>query len=356
MPDGISDLLIAWFAQHKRNMPWRGQADPYAVWISEIMLQQTRVDTVIPYFLRWMEHFPDAASLCTATEEEVLKQWEGLGYYSRARNLHKTAKIIVHEYGGEFPSNVEILQTLPGIGRYTAGAVASIALGQDEPVLDGNVRRVLARIFDISLPARSSEAEEIFWELAARLIPHGKAGDFNQAMMDLGATICIPRNPNCTECPISNQCEANRLGIQNERPVFSARTPIPHLKVTAGIIQRNGQVFLARRPSKGLLGGMWEFPGGKCEPGEDLPDCLQRELLEELGVTVRVGDAFGVYEHAYTHYRVTLHAFLCSLEKGEPRAIEASEIRWVCPEDLPNLPMGKLDRQISRRIIASMNG
>ena len=352
MPDGISERLLSWYSRHGRGLPWRNRTDPYTVWISEIMLQQTRVDTVIPYFQRWMSRFPDLASLAAASEEEVLRQWEGLGYYSRARNLHKTAKIIIKDYDGKFPAGRVVLQKLPGIGRYTAGAIASIAFGQDEAALDGNVRRVLARIFNVSLPARSREAETLFWGLAGRLIPPGKADQFNQAVMDLGATICTPRNPNCPACPVSSLCEANQLGIQEQRPVFETRQFIPHLIVTAGVIQRDGYVFLARRPPNGLLGGMWEFPGGKCEHGEGLPVCLKRELLEELGVEVQVGEAFGVYEHAYTHFSVTLHAFLCQLEKGEPQAFEASEIRWVCPKDLASLPMGKLDRQISRSILS----
>ena len=168
--------------------------------------------------------------------------------------------------------------------------------------------------------------------------------------MDLGALICTPRTPACPECPLMDICEANQLGLQEQRPVFEARPPVPHLTVTAGVIRRGAQVFLARRPSAGLLGGMWEFPGGKCEPGETLPDCLKRELLEELGIEVEVGQAFGVYEHAYTHFSVTLHAFLCRLTIGEPRPIEASEIRWVPPDDLTAFPMGKLDRQIARRL------
>ncbi len=355
MPDGLSDLLITWYAQHGRSLPWRASIDPYAIWVSEIMLQQTRVDTVIPYYLRWMKRFPHIAVLSEAPEEEVLRQWEGLGYYSRARNMHQTARLILSEYGGKFPSEVRLLQSLPGIGRSTAGAIASIAFGQDEPVLDGNVRRVLARIFNVNQPARSREAQARFWELATRLIPHGKAGQFNQAMMDLGAAICTPRRPNCAACPLASQCEARQLGIQEALPVFAARAPLPHLTVTAGIIRRDGCLFLARRPSKGLLGGMWEFPGGKCEPGEDLSTCLQRELMEELGITVQVGQAFGVYQHAYTHYRVTLHAFLCNLIDSEPRALVASEIRWVPPQELANLPMGKLDRQISQRILASLD-
>lgn len=354
MPEGIAERLTAWYTRHARRLPWRENTDAYRVWVSEIMLQQTRVETVIPYYQRWMEHFPTVTALAEAPEEAVLKLWEGLGYYSRARNLHKTAQVVVREYGGVFPAEAEQLRKLPGIGRYTAGAIASIAFGKDEPVLDGNVRRVLARIFDISLPARSKEAEALFWELAAGLIPPGQASLFNQAVMDLGATICTPRNPNCPVCPVNDLCKANRLGIQEQRPVLEKRAPTPHLVVTAGVIRRDGLVFLARRPSKGLLGGMWEYPGGKCEPGETLPACLQRELMEELGIEVQEDEPFGVYEHAYTHFSVTLHAFQCRIHQGEPQALHASEIRWVRPEELTKLPMGKIDRQISQRILAEL--
>ncbi len=352
MPDGIAERLTTWYARHARSLPWRERSDAYAVWISEIMLQQTRVETVIPYFQRWMEHFPTVQALAAASEQDVLKLWEGLGYYSRARNLHQTARVVVSDYNGQFPSETDQLRKLPGIGRYTAGAIASIAFGRDEPVLDGNVRRVLARIFDISLPARSKVAEALFWELAEQLIPSGQASEFNQAVMDLGATICTPRSPNCPVCPVNDLCEANRLGIQDQRPVLEKRAPTPHLVVTAGVLRRGETIFLARRPSKGLLGGMWEYPGGKCEPGETLPECLKRELMEELGIQVQVGEPFGVYEHAYTHFSVTLHAFQCQIEQGEPQPLHASEIRWVKPEELPDLPMGKIDRQISRRILA----
>jgi A/G-specific adenine glycosylase len=351
MPGGISQRLLAWYAQNARTLPWRGGTDAYAVWVSEIMLQQTRVDTVIPYFLRWMERFPDVASLAAASEEEVLRLWEGLGYYSRARNLHKTARLILAEYQGKFPADTALMRRLPGIGRYTAGAIASIAFGQNEPALDGNIRRVLARLYDVSLPEHSPEAEKRFLELAAGLLPPGRAGDFNQALMDLGAMVCTPRSPDCPACPLAALCTANQLGIQAQRPVREARKAVPHILVTAGVIRRGNSVVLARRLPGGLLGGMWEYPGGKCEPGETLPDCLKRELMEELGVSVNVGEELGVYEHAYTHLRVTLHTFVCTLEAGEPQALHASEIRWVRPHELADLPMGKIDRQISRRLL-----
>jgi len=350
MKTDIAARLLNWYHHLGRDLPWRVQASPYRTWISEIMLQQTRVETVIPYFESWMERFPDIHSLAEASEEEVLRLWEGLGYYSRARNLHAAAKEIVQEYHGLMPDDRRKLEKLPGIGRYTAAAITSIAFGLDEVALDGNVRRVLARLFDVSLPSRSNEATNLFRDIAEGLLPHGQAGDFNQAMMDLGALICTPRSPLCMRCPLNDLCQAYRLGVQDSRPVMSARPKIPHYNVTAAVIQRDGKFLIARRPSEGLLGGMWEFPGGKQETGEDLVMCLKREIREEMDVSISILAPFGVYQHAYTHFRVTLHAFLCSLEEGEPRALEASQIAWVVPRDLASYPMGKLDRQIANKI------
>ncbi len=346
----IASRLLDWYAQNKRSLPWRGHPDPYAVWVSEIMLQQTRVETVIPYFERWMAHFPSIASLADAGEQDVLRAWEGLGYYSRARNLHKAARLVVEKYGGILPPDRSELEKLPGIGRYTAGAIASIAFGQDEAALDGNIRRVLARVFAMRLPARSKEGEARLWELAQNSLPAGRAGDFNQALMDLGTAICTPLKPVCLVCPLSEVCQASAEGLQETLPVLEPAAPLPHYTVTAAVIQLDGRVLIARRPSKGLLGGLWEFPGGKLEPGESLPDGLKREIVEELAASISVGQPFGVYQHAFTHFKITLHAFLCRLEAGEPQPIEASEIAWVEVGDLANYPMGKVDRQISLKL------
>ena len=315
-----------------------------------MMLQQTQVNSVIPYFLRWMERFPDLPALAAASEQEVLALWEGLGYYSRARNLLKAARIIAANHGGALPTERQTLETLPGIGRYTAGAIASIAFGRDEPALDGNIRRVLARLFDVSLPARSPAGERRLWELAAESLPPGRAGDFNQALMDLGSAICTPRAPTCLLCPLSENCLARANGVQEQRPVTQPRAPVPHLTVAAGILERDGKILIAQRPAEGLLGGMWEFPGGTQEDGEDLPACLRRELREELGIGVEVAEPFGIYQHAYTHFKVTLHAFFCRLTEGEPQPLEATELRWVTVPELKNFPMGKIDRRIARNL------
>ena len=353
--DEIARRLLDWYGRHARRLPWRDQPEPYRVWVSEIMLQQTRVETVIPYFERWMQRFPTLESLASAAEQDVLQAWEGLGYYSRARNLHRASRQVMEEHQGQIPSDREALERLRGIGRYTAGAIASIAFGKDEPALDANIRRVLARVFNVAVPARSPEGERILWGLARDVLPSGAAGDFNQALMDLGSSICTPRAPACLLCPIEAGCQARALGVQEARPVLEARQAVPHYTVTAAVIQSGGQVLIARRPSNGLLGGMWEFPGGKVEQGETLPECLRREILEELGVSIEVGAPFGVYQHGYTHFKVTLHAFCCQVLEGEPQALHASEVRWVPPEALGTFPMGKIDRQISARIQADAN-
>jgi len=353
--DRFSKLLLTWYARQGRKLPWRGSLNPYAVWVSEIMLQQTRVETVIPYFERWMEHFPGIADLAAASEQDVLSVWEGLGYYSRARNLHKAALIVMEVYAGELPGDLLELRSLPGIGRYTVGAIASMAFGQDVATLDANIRRILARVFDVAQSADSAPGEDILWNLADTHLPKGQAGDYNQALMDLGATICLSKRPRCLLCPLRGLCRAYQLGIQEQRPVLKPKAVVPHYIVCAAVIQRDGKVLLAKRPSKGLLGGMWEFPGGKIEVNETLEDCLRREIREELDASIQVGEPFGVYQHAYTHFSITLHAFFCKLIDGEPRPIEAAELAWVKPGELSKYPMGKVDRQIARKLVLREN-
>jgi A/G-specific adenine glycosylase len=346
--------VLDWYAIHARDLPWRSRNDPYAVWVAEIMLQQTRVETVIPYYERWMERFPGVEDLAKAELQEVLQLWEGLGYYGRARNLHEAARLVLERYGGKLPKSRRELQNLPGIGAYTSAAIASIAFGADEPALDGNIRRVMARVFDLDLPASAPEGRATLLAWLEEHLPPGRAGDFNQALMDLGAQICTPRQPKCGQCPLNGLCRAHQLGIEEQQPVAARRSPIPHYTVTAAVIWRDGRVLIARRPPQGLLGGLWEFPGGKVEPGEELAQALRREIKEELGAEIFVGEELGVFEHAYTHYRVTLHAFSCRLAGAEPRALEASAVRWVPPDGLGDFPMGKIDRQIALLLSKSL--
>lgn len=316
------------------------------------MLQQTRVETVIPYFERWMQRFPSIEALASASLQQVLKAWEGLGYYGRARNLHKAARVVMQDYDGQLPRETSQLRQLPGIGRYSAAAIASMAFDQNEPTLDGNIRRVLARYFNVAEDARSSEGERRLWKLAGEHLPEGHAGEYNQALMDLGASVCTPKKPDCANCPLENACQARSLGIQEERPVLVPKAAIPHHVVTAAVIRRDDKVLITCRPEQGLLGGLWEFPGGKQQEGEDLPDCLRREIREELGVEIEVGQPIGVFKHGYTHFRVTLYAFQCSLRGGEPQPIQATDLRWVLPDEMSQFPMGKIDRQISQTLLS----
>lgn len=351
MATPFAQKILTWYDQNRRTLPWRDNPDPYVIWISEIMLQQTRVETVIPYFHRWLERFPTVFALAAAPQQDVLNLWEGLGYYSRARNLHQAARDLVEQHDGCLPQDAAALIKLPGIGRYTAAAIASIAFGRDEAALDGNIRRVLSRVFNLMIPARSTAGEVRLWELAHDHLPSGQAGDYNQAIMDLGATICTPRKPECMNCPVIQICQAKALDVQEERPVSEPKSRIPHHTVAAAVVHRGEEIMIVQRPPKGLLGGMWEFPGGKREPGEALSACLQREMLEELDVRIQVGELFGIYKHAFTHFRVTLHAYFCTLNGDHPKLKEHTDIRWVKPFELSNFPMGKIDRQISNQLV-----
>jgi len=355
----FTSQLLSWYSEHARPLPWRnlqGNSNDraYAVWVSEIMLQQTRIDTVLRYYERWMARFPTLAYVAASDMNDVLRIWEGLGYYSRARNLHRTAQMIMTDYQGVLPNTKKELMSLPGIGAYTAAAIASIVFGQAEYVLDGNVRRVLARVFDVEETLHSSAGERRFAALAAQHLPAQTAGDYNQAVMELGALVCRSRKPDCQTCPVNDICRAQSQGLQALRPVSRPKEPIPHYVVAAGVIWRNGKVLIAQRPSKGLLGGLWEFPGGKQQPGEELPQTLSRELDEELAVRAVIGVRLGIYHHAYTHFRVTLHAFECELAQGnQPQMCEHRALVWVTPSCLADFPMGKIDRLISNTLIES---
>jgi A/G-specific adenine glycosylase len=342
-----AQLLLLWYQQNARELPWRNTHDPYRVWISEVMLQQTRVETVIPYYERWMREFPDLASLAKADERKVLQLWEGLGYYSRARNLIKSARMLAETSQGRFPVSVEELKELPGVGEYMAGALASIALGKDEIALDGNGLRVFARLVQYEFPINKPEGKAALGEVMRKMLPPGKASDFNQAIMDLGSSICTPKNPNCKACPLQSQCEAFRNGSQTKFPLKERKAPVPHHLVVAAVIRRGDEVLIDKRKANGLLGGLWEFPGGKVEAGEDFQTALKREIMEELGVSLKVGNSMGKYRHAYTHFKVTVYVFFGEISAGTPQALEADEIRWVSITELSQYPMGKVDRLIS---------
>jgi len=347
--------LLDWFAREQRPLPWRRGYAPYEVWVSEVMLQQTQMERVVAYFRRWMQRFPDVASLAVAHEEEVLRLWEGLGYYSRARNLHRAAQVVVAA-GGELPRSEAALRELPGVGPYTAAAVASLAFNQDVPVVDANVERVFSRLFDLDTPVKQEPARSRIRELARELLPAGRAREFNQALMELGALVCSKR-PRCGACPLQQHCESLRLGIAEERPVPAAARKIVPLEVATGLLLHEGRVLVQKRPLGGAWPGLWEFPGGRIEPGESPEEAVVRELEEETGLATRITAPLGVIRHAYTTYRVRLHCF--SLEAHTeggawPQALlhAATENRWVLLEELDALALPAGHRKLADQLAA----
>lgn len=337
----IRRLLPLWWRRCRRDLPWRRTADPYAIWVSEVMLQQTQVATVRPYYQRFLKRFPTVRALARAPMGEVLKAWEGLGYYARARNLRAAATTVVREHGGRLPPTAEALRRLPGIGRYTAAAVASIAFGSDDAVLDGNVTRVLSRLFAVGGKLGKAATQKRLWALAERLVSPGspgRVGLFNQAMMDLGATVCTPRRPRCEACPLRRLCRAHELGSEQDYPRRARRRAVPHYDVAVAVVERRGRILIGRRHARGLLGGLWELPGGKVRANESLAQAVRREVREEMGIRVRVLEPLATIRHAYSHFRVTLHAFRCRYVSGQPRAIGCEAFRWVHPKDLGDYP------------------
>lgn len=334
-------------------MPWRDCEDPYRTWISEIMLQQTRVDQAIPYFQRFIERFPTVHDLADADQQEVLKVWEGLGYYSRARNLHHASKTVVRDFNGEVPDTEEDIRKLKGIGPYTAAAVLSIAFSKAYAVVDGNVIRVLSRYFGIEEDVRSQKTKSTIQEAADELLDPERPGDFNQAVMELGATVCTPTSPDCEACPVSSGCTAYATLKTDTIPYKSPSKKRPHHQIGVGIIKKDDQVLIALRPEDAMLGGLWEFPGGKQKKGEDIKKTVIRELREELGVEVAITKPFMKLDHSYSHFKITLHAYLCELKNGEPGAKSSQRIRWVPINELEEYPFPKANRKLTQKLMNS---
>lgn len=344
---------MRWFRANARDLPWRRTKDPYAVWVSEIMLQQTQVATVIPYYQRFMKRFPTVESLARARQDTVLKLWEGLGYYSRGRNLHKAAKVIVSEYGGRLPDTVEELQKIPGIGRYTAGAIASIAFDIPAPILDGNVIRVLCRLFCIEGNPKTPAITNQLWELAEILVHTKHPGDFNQGMMELGATVCTPQNPTCARCPLQKQCCAMKTGRQAELPVKQKQAPLPHYTIVVGIVFRDGKILIDKRKQNALLGGLWEFPGGKKKKDETFKQAVAREVLEETGIEIEVGRKLMIVKHTYSHFKITLHAYLCEYKNGTAKPLACDAVKWVTVKNLTKYAFPAANVKIIRELQSS---
>lgn len=348
------ECLLDWFDTARRDMPWRETNDPYRIWLSEVMLQQTRVDQAAPYYQRFLERFPNVDALAGASLDEVLLCWEGLGYYSRARNLHEAARRVVDVFDGSVPDREEEIRSLPGVGPYTAAAVLSIAFGKPLAVLDGNVIRVLSRVFAVDADVKRSPVRKALRRAANDLLLAERPGDFNQAIMELGATMCTPRSPRCSACPLQSVCEAAQAGDPEAYPVKSRRKPVPHYDVAVGLIRNEeGQLLIQRRPTEAMLGGLWEFPGGKRKTEETIREACVRELREELQVEVQLDDVFCRIAHAYSHFRITLHVFRGRIAAGKPTSPAGLPVRWVSPSELDQYAFPRANRRLIERLARS---
>lgn len=347
--------LLAWYRRHRRDLPWRRTADPYAVWVSEVMLQQTTVAAATPFFERWMARFPTVAALAQAREEQVLAFWAGLGYYNRARNLHRAARLVVERHGGAIPSDPETLRTLPGVGRYTAGAIASIAFGKRVPVVDANVARVLARIFAVRLDVTSAAGQRALWDLAEELVQTSAPGDLNQAVMELGALICTPVAPRCPACPARPLCRAARRGDPARFPVARARPATVEVTEVGAVIERDGRCLLLRRPGRGRLAGLWEFPHAPVADGD--PGAAVAERMRELtGLEIALSEPLVTVEHPFTHHRITLHVWRAHAVGGRVRHPQHAEHRWIAPARLNRRPMATPMRRVAEALLATAGG
>jgi A/G-specific adenine glycosylase len=350
--------LLEWFGGARRPLPWRDGYDPYRVWISEMMLQQTQVETVLPYYERWMARFPTLASVAEAEEEEVLKAWEGMGYYARARSLHRAARRVVAEHGGRLPASLEALRALPGIGPYTAGAIASIAFNLPAPAVDGNVARVLARLFAVEEPVNAPAGRAEVERLAGALLGRKDARDFNQSLMELGALVCRPSSPACPLCPVRRGCAAHGAGNPEAYPRRRPRKERRMMRGVMALLERGGRVLVRKRSDGGMWGGLWEFPWLECGPGE-APDAALVRLLSELGAGPGGGaEKLGIVRHGLTHLQMELVCFRARADSaawaaGEafaprPAGNGAGPRRWVTRAALARLPLARLNHKALR--------
>jgi len=332
----FQNSLLRWYRNNGRELPWRKGYDPYHVWLSEIMLQQTQMERGVSYFNRWICRFPDINSVALASIDEVLKYWEGLGYYARARNLHKAACLMREKYDGKVPDSFEELLQLPGVGPYTASAIASIAFNLDIAVVDANVERVFSRLFDIDQPLKSKGIHGKIKKLAGEMLPSGEARDFNQGVMDLGGTVCTPKNPDCGVCPVSYLCKAYKGNFVNDRPIKGEGSKQIHIEMATGVLVHNGVIFVQQRLDDDIWGGLWEFPGGRLKEGENPEGAVVREYLEETGFKIEVCRLITTVIHYYTKYKVTLHCYSCRLvqESLLPDLKAAQNYHWVQADQL----------------------
>jgi len=343
----IQTKLLKWFSKNGRDLPWRKTRDPYAVWVSEIMLQQTQVSTVIPYYQKFLKAFPTVRHLARAKLPNVLKVWEGLGYYSRARNLHHASQIVLDRFRGIIPNNLKDLVSLPGIGRSTAGAILSFAFHKDAAILDGNVKRVISRLFAVSDNPAAGKTDDRLWRISESLVPQGLSYPFNQALMDLGSMLCTVKEPDCARCPLRHACKASASGKPEKYPSKRIRKTIPHVDSVSVVIKKDGKVLLRQRPPSGLLGGLWEFPNWKNKEKQRsrFKLRLRNQIRKDIGVTADVKEFIGTFKQTFSHFKLTLYVYHCQAITVKRKG------NWVPIKNLPLLPMSRIDRKIADAIL-----
>lgn len=337
--------LMKWYLANKRDLPWRRSQSPYAIWVSEVMLQQTRVNTVIDYYRNFLKTFPNLKQLAQADLQSVLKVWEGMGYYGRARNLHRAAKIIRQEHGGRIPDRWDAIRSLPGVGDYIASAVLSIAYGRAYAVVDGNVKRVLARLYKIEAPVNQSSAKTVFESAANKILDPQQPGIFNQAVMELGALVCRPRNPSCNNCPLNTFCSAYLDGQVTGFPKRRKQKATPQYHITVGVVYKNDRVLITQRKAEGLLGGLWEFPGGKIKEDESPQAACIREIKEEVNLDVSIDRHLTQVKHAYTHFKIVMEVFCCRYVSGRVYLRGPVAYRWIRLDEYRNYPFPKANHK-----------
>ena len=352
----LRSVLLAWFSENKRALPWRSNRTAWNTLLSEVMLQQTRVDQALPYFYKFITRFPTLRDFSEANQDEILFLWEGLGYYSRARNLHKTTQLIQQNFKGEIPSEYDQLLTIKGIGPYTAAAIASQVFNKPVAVVDGNVIRVLTRLHGIFDDVTKAATKKTIQQLAQEFLDVNQPGEFNEAIMELGAKVCKPRNPDCGHCPLSTACFATKAVKSDEIPYKPKKAKVPHHHIGIGVVFRNdGKLLVAKRPDEVMLGGLWEFPGGKQEANETIEQTIHREFEEEIGIQLKLIKPYNPIKHAYSHFKITLHAYEAFYLSGEARAKASSEIKWIEPIELKALAFPKANRKLIDQLLEELN-
>ncbi len=345
------EALLKWFKKHQREMPWRGIDDPYKIWVSEVMLQQTQVKKVGAYYERFIEKFPKVQHLAEAPLQDVLKVWEGLGYYARARNLHKAAQIIIMEYDGKLPEDYATFRKLPGIGDYSAAAVHSIAFNEPYAAVDGNIKRVLARLLLIDAPINDTSSAKLFQQSADKLLDKKEPGQFNQAMMELGAIVCRPQSPTCLVCPVNQFCSAFQTTRQNEFPISLKREKVPEHHLVAGVIYKGSEVLIVQRPLDGLLGGLWEFPNGNVEESENAEQACIRHISDVVNLSVSKIKYITRVRHAFTHFKIIVDVFECDYQSGEVDLNGPIDAKWIKLNELKDYPLPRTTHKILEELI-----